>query len=587
MIKIIDFPKIESPFKRILDKDNDYIVIPEIIEGCEWVFEGKEDEVLCTEKLDGCLHYFTPILTDKGIIEVGKIVNQKLKVNILSYNFKEKVTEFKPILNYHKEKNINGFLCVNAKQKYHGTIPVNLKVTSNHKFWTENGWKRADNLKIKENVYHIVKKLDFIRQQIILGTLLGDTSISWSNPQKNCGFDGSHSIKQNDYFNLKLRLLGNLIKERKKRYRGGFKGSSEMRRYYSVITKHLSEFISENCINMKTKKREIKEIWAKKLTPISFAFWYMDDGSLCKTNKTNITNRATISANRYTKKELKRIQTKLLEFNISSNIQNSKTSKGNTLQITSQGSEIFFNLIAPYIIKSMQYKLPEYLRTGNSFWDTYSPQTDDDIIKTEILKISKTNKKQVSNSNYQYDLEIKDNSNYFAGGILVHNSNVSIIIEGGKITRIFNRTNEIPFFNKGSKHIVEAVLNSFERGYCDLTDGQYFGEVIGVRVNGNPYKLTEHLWIPFLTYCREHLAYKSWHKYPKTFLNISNWFEQPISEGGIFSLLLRKKGIEAKPEGVVFHNLKTGQMAKLRLDMFKWFKGDKRKSKQERKNEPV
>lgn len=156
-------------------------------------------------------------------------------------------------------------------------------------------------------------------------------------------------------------------------------------------------------------------------------------------------------------------------------------------------------------------------------------------------------------------------------------TDVSIIIEGGKITRIFNRTNEIPFFCKGKKHIVEAILNSFDRDYCDFTDGQYFGEVIGMKLNGNPYKLTEHLWIPFNSYCREHLAYKSWHKYPKTFDNIQKWFLGEIKDGGIFSLLLRRRGIEAKPEGVVFHNIKTGQMAKLRLDMFKDFKGSRHK----------
>ena len=152
-------------------------------------------------------------------------------------------------------------------------------------------------------------------------------------------------------------------------------------------------------------------------------------------------------------------------------------------------------------------------------------------------------------------------------------TDVSIIIEKGKITRIFNRTAEIPFFNKGKIFIIQAILNSYERGYCNFTDGQYFGEVIGPKLQGNPYKLKEHLWIPFDTYCREHLAYKSWHKYPKTFENISKWFSLPISEGGIFSLFLRRRGIEAKPEGIVFHNLKTGQMAKLRLDMFKEFKG--------------
>ena len=150
-------------------------------------------------------------------------------------------------------------------------------------------------------------------------------------------------------------------------------------------------------------------------------------------------------------------------------------------------------------------------------------------------------------------------------------TDVSIIIENGKITRIFNRMNEVPFFCKGKKHIVEAILNSYDRGYCDFTDGQYFGEVIGPKVNGNPYKLEEHLWIPFLTYVREHLVYNSWHKYPKTFENIKKWLLSPIEEGGIFSLFLRRRNIIGKPEGIVFHNIKNGQMAKLRLDMFSDF----------------
>lgn len=163
-------------------------------------------------------------------------------------------------------------------------------------------------------------------------------------------------------------------------------------------------------------------------------------------------------------------------------------------------------------------------------------------------------------------------------------TDVSIIIENGKITRIFNRTNEIPFFNKGSSHIIEAILKSFERGYCDFTDGQYFGEVIGPKLQGNPYKLTEHLWIPFNSYCRDHLAYKSFHKYPKNFENLKKWILSPVEEGGIFSLFMRRRDIIQKPEGIVFHNLKTGQMCKLRGDMFSDFKGRRHNDGYSKKN---
>ena len=40
---------------------------------------------------------------------------------------------------------------------------------------------------------------------------------------------------------------------------------------------------------------------------------------------------------------------------------------------------------------------------------------------------------------------------------------------------------------------------------------------------------------------------------------------------------MRKRDIKQKPEGIVFHNLKTGQMSKLRLDMFQEFQGKRHK----------
>jgi hypothetical protein len=70
----------------------------------------------------------------------------------------------------------------------------------------------------------------------------------------------------------------------------------------------------------------------------------------------------------------------------------------------------------------------------------------------------------------------------------LHGTNVSIVIQDGTIVAIFNRTERLPFFNKGKRHIIEGILESYERGYIDkLLDGQHFGELIGPKVNGNPY----------------------------------------------------------------------------------------------------
>jgi len=157
-------------------------------------------------------------------------------------------------------------------------------------------------------------------------------------------------------------------------------------------------------------------------------------------------------------------------------------------------------------------------------------------------------------------------------------TNVSIIVEHGKITRIFNRTTEIDFWS-GSP-IIQCLLNSSERKWLHFTDGQYFGEAIGEKIQGNPLKVPR-IWMPFsLAYTK--LAYHSWHKYPKTFEGISFWFKEYL-----FSLMAQKYGvselkvgrdkndmipIEFKPfaEGVVFTH-PDGRMAKLRRDMFSWY----------------
>lgn len=159
----------------------------------------------------------------------------------------------------------------------------------------------------------------------------------------------------------------------------------------------------------------------------------------------------------------------------------------------------------------------------------------------------------------------------------LHGTNVSIQITDGIIIGIWNRTERIPFFNKGKQHIIMGILNSFSKGYTEfLSDGQHFGELIGPKVNGNPYKLKEHIWIPFETYGQKHLSYTCWGKYPKTFASISEWFKELMP---LYSLRIHGKVEEGDPEklhfveGIVFTH-PDGRMAKLRCDMFDWFKGE-------------
>jgi hypothetical protein len=153
----------------------------------------------------------------------------------------------------------------------------------------------------------------------------------------------------------------------------------------------------------------------------------------------------------------------------------------------------------------------------------------------------------------------------------LHGTNVSILIIEGAVVEAYNRTERIPFINKGKAFITQGLLNSKERGYIEfLPDGQHFGELVGPKVNGNPYNLKEHLWIPFESYAQKHLMYKSWGKYPKTFDTISAWFEKDLL--ALFYAINNDGDRKGFVEGIVFTH-PNGSLAKIRRDMFPWYKG--------------
>jgi hypothetical protein len=147
----------------------------------------------------------------------------------------------------------------------------------------------------------------------------------------------------------------------------------------------------------------------------------------------------------------------------------------------------------------------------------------------------------------------------------LHGTNVSIYLQEGVITSVWNRTARVPFFNRGKEHIIDGVREAYRRKYTELLlDGQHFGECIGPKINGNPYKLDKPLWIPFSRLLTNY-SYTSWGKYPKTFNAISEWFKELMP-------LFGRKSESEFVEGIVFTH-PDGRMAKLRRDMFDWYAG--------------
>lgn len=163
----------------------------------------------------------------------------------------------------------------------------------------------------------------------------------------------------------------------------------------------------------------------------------------------------------------------------------------------------------------------------------------------------------------------------------LNGTNVKIMTEEGRLTAVQNRLNVIDPLQviKGKIFIIEGIFQAIEKGYVKLS-GEQAGEVIGPKVQGNPYKLDVHNWYPFEKAVND-LRYRSFHEHERTFDNWSSWFKDGLLSR-FFTKRASKLGLSDKvfAEGVVFYNLKRktegkSWMAKLRRDMFNWYYSDK------------
>ena len=156
-------------------------------------------------------------------------------------------------------------------------------------------------------------------------------------------------------------------------------------------------------------------------------------------------------------------------------------------------------------------------------------------------------------------------------------TNVKILTEKGRLTAVQNRLNVIDPLQviKGKSFIIEGIFQAIGKGYV-LEDGEQVGEVIGPKLQGNPYKLATHLWYPFAKTIK-HLSYRSFHEHERTFDNWSAWFKDHLVSRFHTKQASKTQDPEkVMAEGVIFYNLKRKEQskswrAKLRRDMFHWY----------------
>lgn len=185
------------------------------------------------------------------------------------------------------------------------------------------------------------------QHEIIAGTLLGDGHLETQDGGKTFRLKIEHCDAQKDYLNWLYQEFKSWIPSQP------YTKVKKDNVYVGVRTYSHKALQTYGKIFYKNGRKEIPKVIERLLTPLSLAIWFMDDGSL-----KSVRHRTyVIHTLGYSRRELENIQ-KILDkkFNLQTSLHSQK-GKYWRLYVKSQSAEKFKQLIEPYILPSMRYKL--------------------------------------------------------------------------------------------------------------------------------------------------------------------------------------------------------------------------------------
>src|SRR5580704_4790578 len=218
----------------------------------------------------GCMSYSTRVTLADGTQEkIGKIVNQRMDVEVLSYDPEADRVVPRRIVNWFNNGKAEQFLQFTvAKSGKNGL--AQFAATENHLIRTPGGWRQAGELIPGDRVLVVEQqRLGEQQFQLILGSLMGDGNLS-PNRRGRSGtrFRMGHGAKQAAYLDWKVSLLGNIPCARTTNAKGSV---------FADFTPlpELSEL--REAVYFGDGKKHLSWDYLKQLTPFALAIWYMDD----------------------------------------------------------------------------------------------------------------------------------------------------------------------------------------------------------------------------------------------------------------------------------------------------------------------
>ncbi|MDA8345744.1 MAG: recombinase RecA [Thermaerobacter sp.] len=363
----------------------------------------------------GCLSYRSKVRLADGTTEyIGKIVNHRMPVEVLSWDPAVGKVVPRPVLNWYNNGRTDRFLQISAHYPG-GNGRSQVSCTDNHPVLTPRGWRRAGKLRVGDEVMVAVEhRLSAQQIEVIKGSLLGDGCLAPTRRSEGfhrpVRFRLGHNARQIPYLDWKSGFLANIPRRESVSAKGAKVVDTsplpELQPLYSEVYREGGKHFSARYIDA--------------LTPFALAIWIMDDATLTLQSKARTAGRYDVGVEAMdagTRERLAAWLTEKLEAKVTLTLRG-RAQKA-YLRFDQAATHRLSALIAPFVHLSMDYKLlPEH---RGMFTDP-RPEFVTASMKPVPAPILDIHDKPVRRGFNRFDIEVADSHNFLADNIIVHNS---------------------------------------------------------------------------------------------------------------------------------------------------------------------
>jgi len=364
----------------------------------------------------GCFHYDARVVLADGSTEkIGKIVNQRLPVDVLSMDPATGKIEPRRIVEYYDNGPTDEFWQFEVAAGG-GSGKRKFACTPNHVIFTPDGERQAWEIEEGDEVLVATKQYALSEDQLklIMGSLLGDGSLRYASAH-NAAFRVGHGEAQKEYCEWKQQMLAPFA-NRIGRTGNGIGFDTIPMRQLAVL---------RDAVYAGEGRKAVTPELVSQLDERAIAAWYCDDGTFGGSYKRWGHGKPSICV-----AGLAMADRELLAQRCEQLGMGRPTLSGKNLLWSGERARMFHEKIAPYVHPSLDYKLHPDTR-GRFAWapggqseDFGTTLAERTALRPTAMKVLRKYRKPAGDRcrTHRYDLQVEGNHTYLVDHVVVHNS---------------------------------------------------------------------------------------------------------------------------------------------------------------------